>query len=216
MHRKGVTLSIDSPVVMLRLNSGSGERPLPGAAPNARAMRIEQLVQKADFRGAICESARVYGPQLNRFFARWAALDADDAVQDTLLKAYDSLRRGMFDGRGSFSAWLFRIASNLRKERFRKLKRREALVAENPGVIQGQSMGSGAHDPERTLEATRAMARLNAVIANWPAADQSLLALRFSAGLSWQDVGDVLGIKPETAKVRGMRLRRKLAEELSE
>jgi len=200
---------------MLRLDgSSAGGRSAQAGDP--KAARIEQLIVDERFRDAICETARVYGPQLHRFFARWSAMEADDAVQDTLLKAYESLRRGLFDGRGRFAAWLFKIAANLRKEKFRKHRRREDLLAENPGAVEARAMGTGADakPPDDQLELRRSMARLRALIEKLPEKDQSLLALRFAAGLSWSDVANVLGIKPETAKVRGMRLRRKLAEEM--
>ena len=76
-------------------------------------------------------------------------------------------------------------------------------------------MGADVAPQDQALELRRQMARLKKLIDALPERDQNLLALRFAAGLSWHDVGSVLGIKPETAKVRGMRLRKKLAEEMA-
>ncbi len=206
-------MSIDSPAVMLQLEVSSSEDCL--GPSGASAARIEQLIDSNRFRDAICETARVYGPHLHRFYARWSAVEAEDAVQDTLLKAYVSLRRGLFDGRGRFAAWLFKIAANLRVERFRKIKRRRALLADNPEAVEARAMGSDVVAPDKQLQLSRSMEKLRVAVEALPPPDQDLLALRFAAGLSWRDVARVMGIKPETAKVRGMRLRRKLVEEMA-
>ena len=207
---------MDSPVVMLRLEPSRADGE-DSAHAGARDARIEQLIDNGRFRDAVCETARIYGPFLHRFFARWSSVEAEDAVQDTLLKVYESLSRGLFDGRGRFAAWLFRVASNLRKERFRKQRRREGLLNDNLAAVEARAVGAASQPlgADKQLELRRAMVRLREAIERLPSKDQDLLALRFAAGLTWQDVAEVLGIRPETAKVRGMRLRRKLAEEVA-
>src|SRR5690242_16133056 len=46
--------------------------------------------------------------------------DAEDVLQETFIKAYRHIRQ--FEGRSSFSTWLYRIASN---ESFMLLRRRQ-------------------------------------------------------------------------------------------
>ncbi|HEU4383943.1 MAG TPA: sigma-70 family RNA polymerase sigma factor [Anaeromyxobacteraceae bacterium] len=59
-----------------------------------------------------------------------SASEADDAVQETLLRAWRSL--GGFDGRASLRTWLYRIATNVCLDALADRSRRERPVAMGP------------------------------------------------------------------------------------
>src|SRR5579862_4454334 len=71
-----------------------------------------------------------HGTPLGRYLASAGAASADveDLVQETFFKAF----RGIdgWRGDGSFRGWLFRIAGNLLKDRFRQNKGRVFLEIE--------------------------------------------------------------------------------------
>jgi RNA polymerase sigma-70 factor (ECF subfamily) len=58
--------------------------------------------------------------------------DAEDALQDTLLAAWQGL--GGFEGRASIRTWLYRIATNRCLSTLRSASRRPALAWNIPGV----------------------------------------------------------------------------------
>ena len=58
--------------------------------------------------------------------------DAEDALQDTLLAAWQGL--GRFEGRASVRTWLYRIATNRCLNALRSASRRPAKAWDIPGV----------------------------------------------------------------------------------
>lgn len=77
-----------------------------------------------------------------------SAVDADDAVQETMLRAWRSADR--FEGRASVQTWLYRIATNVCLDALRTRNRRERPLDVAPAGTVHDPLGSSPH--ERWLE----------------------------------------------------------------
>jgi RNA polymerase sigma-70 factor (ECF subfamily) len=140
--------------------------------------------------------------------------DAEEAVQDALLRAFRSLHR--YEERGQFASWLFRILANqcrsavvraARRERtFPDLYADDALpVAIGPnghGEAQGIDDSSGDH--------------LDAALAQLPPEQREALALRFGESLSYEDMSAITGAGVSALKMRVSRAMARLRELLME
>jgi RNA polymerase sigma-70 factor (ECF subfamily) len=119
---------------------------------------------------------------------RSAPADADDLFQETWLRVVRARRR--FDPRRRFSTWLFQIANNLCRDRFRRggtAARARAVLAEAPAP--------DAEDPSLRIDLARRLAAL-------PERLREVLVLRYYRDLGESEIAELLGIPAGTVKSR--------------
>jgi RNA polymerase sigma-70 factor (ECF subfamily) len=107
------------------------------------------------------------------------AADAEDLVQETLLRAYRSFHR--FAPGSNVKAWLFTILQNLRTDLLRKAGRAPALAVlpeDGPAVPATQDRGPNAADLERLLQGV-------------PEPFRSAVVLRDVEELSYEEIATV-------------------------
>ena len=128
-------------------------------------------------------------------------ISVEDLVQETFLRAYDRLET--FNPAYRFKTWLLAIANNLGVD---TLRRRREVVEFNP-----EAHAPVARGPEtEALEADRSQGVQRAVAA-LPETYGVPLVLRYSEGLSYAEIADVLGITVSAVKSRLFRARNMLA-----
>lgn len=136
--------------------------------------------------------------------------EADDATQDTFLKAYRSLKR--FRGDASLKTWLCRIARNeclnrLRHERMDPLD--ERLTAEG-----GFQLADSTPSPLELIEQQEIQSTVHAAINELPPSYRLVITLFHLDGLSYEEISQVMEIPMGTVKTHIFRARRLLKSKL--
>jgi RNA polymerase sigma factor (sigma-70 family) len=137
---------------------------------------------------------------------------AEDVTALAFERAYR--RRRTFDRRrGEERAWLFGIARNAALDELRRRRRLASLAADPVDAESGES-GTAEDHADVALRRTAVRSALAAM----PARDREIIALKFHAGLSNEELGRVLGVSQSNAGTllhRAMEKLRKACNETS-
>jgi RNA polymerase sigma-70 factor (ECF subfamily) len=143
--------------------------------------------------------------------------DAEDVLQNTFLNALTHLSN--FEGRSSVLTWLYRIAVN---EALMVMRRGRIVVNiddtdssdETDDLSPSQFVDWGAL-PEDELLSTEGKQALDNAIQNLPENLRMVFLLRDVQELSIKDTAETLGLTESNVKVRLLRARLSLREQLS-
>ena len=130
--------------------------------------------------------------------------DALDVTSQVFLKALINIRRYTFKG-VPFSAWLYRIALNELNLMFRKNKLTRALNVEMDNI------GDIAEELELAVEEKEIyFEKLTNALAELAADDLTIIEMRFFDEMPFDEIGDILHITGNNAKVKVYRIIDKL------
>jgi len=146
------------------------------------------------------------------------ASDAEDALQNTFLKAFQHVDK--FEGRSSLSTWLYRIASNealmlLRKRRPETTFSDIPLDDEDDQNIDPIQITDWCCLPEEELLSSEGRTALDRAVEHLPETLRIVFVLRDIEDLSILETSQVLGLSETAVKTRLLRARLRLREELS-
>lgn len=148
------------------------------------------------------------------------AADADDLVQETMLKAYRFF--GRFEQNTNIRAWLFKIMTNLYINRYRKEKRtpRQLSIDEMEDfVLYNQMTENRAYDPDQPdtrVFADMFAGRVKEEIDALPEEFKTVAVLAIMEGFSYQEIAEIAGLQLGTVKSRLFRGRKILQGRLAE
>lgn len=169
--------------------------------------RDDTIVERAQ--GGDAEAFRElverYSPKLFRLAWRLTGDEAtaEDAVQETFLRAYRSL--GRFDGRSEVGTWLHRIAVNTSLEIMRKHERRKDGTPEETLPLPSPEPG-----PERTALSQEMERAVREGLADLSALERTAFVLRHFEGRSIAEICARLGLGQSAGKQAIFRAVRKL------
>lgn len=131
---------------------------------------------------------------------------AEDLTSQIFLKILEALPH--YRSRQSLAAWVFTIARNTLISHYRFTYRHPIQSLEAAGLLESNpfpATGGNTKDLDQYID-------LENVINQLPLKDCELLRLRYAAGLSYEEIGDLLRKRPETIKMAVHRLLRKLED----
>lgn len=129
--------------------------------------------------------------------------DAEELAQSTFVKAYRSLAD--YRGDAKFSTWLYTIVNSLGLSFLRK-KKFEALSLSNEKV-QVVADGVGGGFSANTIEVKSKVQMVQKAMGMLSSDDAQVLTLFYQAEQSLEEIGRIMGIDPNTAKVKLHRAR---------
>ncbi len=125
--------------------------------------------------------------------------EARELVQDVFVRAWERLTT--FRGQSSLTTWLHRLAVNVVLEHFRSSKRDAARL------IDGDEMMFGSRSPAAQLDAAM---DLDSALVQLPGGARTVFVLHDIEGYSHDEISQMTGIAPGTARAQLWRARRAL------
>ena len=148
--------------------------------------------------------------------------EARDLTQETFLQAFRHL--ASFRGDADLKTWLYRIAVNQARNRWRwwKRRRRDRTLSLDAPVSEGQDAplsaglaSEAAEDPERRTLARERERALHAALRTLSRPYREVIVLRDIEGLSYEEVALALDLNVGTVKSRLSRGRDELRRRLT-
>lgn len=136
--------------------------------------------------------------------------DAEEIAQDSFVKAFKNLSD--FRGESRFSTWLYTIATTTSLSFLRKKKQKvHSLDVEQVFEAADQQQ---SHFQAYSVENKSKIQMVNQAIALLSADDANLISLFYKGEQSLEEIGTILGIDPNTVKVKLHRARTRLREKM--
>ena len=195
--------------------------PVADARPTAEVQFIERLKRgdAAAFETLVNErSGEIYG-LLYRLTE--SGEEARDLTQETFLRAFQSIAH--FRGESDLRTWIYRIAINQARNRWRwwRRRRREATVSLDAPEIGGGRLGLAAtlksttvKDPEEHTLANERDRVLHKALSSLKRVYREAVVLRDIEGFAYEEIATTLEISVGTVKSRLARGRQELRRKL--
>lgn len=179
----------------------------------------EQLIarfQSGDERAYI-ELVNRYRDRLMNFVFQFVGdmEQAEDVVQDTMLKLYE--KKHYYKEIAKFSTWIYTIARNLANTELRKRKRRKTtLLSQMTRDEREYELPAIQPETGQEVQSEFAEKRIQAAINELPEHFKTVIILRDIQELSYDDISSIVGVPLGTVKSRINRARLQLQADLKD
>ena len=130
--------------------------------------------------------------------------DAQDLVQESFIKVYHNL--GKYDGVGSFSSWIYRVAINHCMDEFRKKRYKMKQVEINEETFVN------ANHPEVIFLKKEKNRQLERLIATLPEDERMIILLRYVNELSYCEISELVQLSLSNVRTKLHRAKKKMRE----
>jgi RNA polymerase sigma-70 factor (ECF subfamily) len=203
-----------------------GREPLAQYSSSVKRQEEQLLVDRCrrGDRESFAQLMRLHEKQIYNFTYRMLGSEgeAEDLTQDIFIAAFQGIRS--FRGEAKFSTWLYRIALNQARNRIKYLSRRNFfarqrrrtdyranIVSESP-----EGLADSAPTPEQWTMTKDLVVQVQECLNQIPPQARQILVLRDIQGFSYDEMSEMLSLKPGTVKSRLHRARAAMRECLSE
>jgi len=123
---------------------------------------------------------------------------AEDLLQETFIKAVNTIKGGRYNEEGKFLPWISRIAHNMAIDYFRKEKRHPEITLEDGSSVFNSLQFSGnAMELEEITKENKKWLRL--CVKELPDEQKQVLIMRHFLDMSFQEIADRTGVSINTA-----------------
>jgi len=201
------------------------EQVAPAAVADVRPQAETQFIEKLK-RGDAAAFETLVNERSGEIFGLLYRLtenveEARDLTQETFLRAFQSI--GHFRGESDLRTWIYRIAINQARNRWRwwRRRRRDATVSIDAPEIGGGRLGlvatlksTTAKDPEQDTLANERERALKKALGTLKRVYREAVILRDIEGFAYEEIATTLDISVGTVKSRLARGRQELRRKL--
>ena len=119
---------------------------------------------------------------------------AQDVAQDTFIKGFRAIAG--FRGEASFRTWILTIAANEARGVIRRIGRRKETPIDTAGPVHSEVKG-----PDETAVIASEAARARMMMEQLPEKQRLAIAFRIDEGMSFREVGEMIGSSESAARV---------------
>jgi RNA polymerase sigma-70 factor, ECF subfamily len=133
--------------------------------------------------------------------------EAEDAAQETFLRAYARLRQ--YDGSHKFSTWILSIANHHCIDRLRKRRGTQVSIDDNPVL---QNLEEDSPQPEDSMLDQEQSVELQSLINRLEPEYRTPLILRYWEDYSYEQIAETMNLTVAAVKSRLFRARKQVAD----